>query len=87
MKQKRGDYMEHSSKFFCNRQCEYYPCHKGLEEVNCLFCYCPLYASMDCQGNYSIIEVNGRKVKDCSNCLFPHIPKNYDRIMERLAKF
>ncbi len=29
--------------WFQNRECEYFPCHKGVreEEFNCLFCYCP----------------------------------------------
>ena len=33
-------------QFFQNRECKYFPCHKGIdeEEFNCLFCYCPLYA-------------------------------------------
>ena len=32
-------------KFFQNKKCEYFPCHKGIpeEDFNCLFCYCPLY--------------------------------------------
>ena len=29
-----------SHAFFCNTACQYYPCHEGLEEINCLFCYC-----------------------------------------------
>lgn len=31
--------------FFQNKECEYFPCHKGVkeEDFNCLFCYCPLY--------------------------------------------
>ncbi|MFW5671451.1 MAG: cysteine-rich small domain-containing protein, partial [Acetivibrio ethanolgignens] len=35
--------MENSYRFFENRECKYFPCHKGLKELNCLFCYCPLY--------------------------------------------
>ncbi|MBP8030977.1 MAG: metal-binding protein, partial [Acetobacterium sp.] len=33
-------------KFFQHRDCEYFPCHQAddLEDFNCLFCYCPLYA-------------------------------------------
>mgnify|MGYP000051950745 CR=1 FL=1 len=33
-------------QFFCNRECEYFPCHKNADpdNFNCLFCYCPLYA-------------------------------------------
>ena len=34
---------ENSYRFFSNRECQYYPCHEGIEEMNCLFCYCPLY--------------------------------------------
>ena len=32
--------------FFTNRECEFFPCHAGIDpdEFNCLFCYCPLYA-------------------------------------------
>lgn len=75
--------MKNSSRFFENKECEFYPCHKGLENLNCLFCYCPLYPFMDCGGNYSITS-NG--IKDCSNCVRPHIPGNYDQIMKELMK-
>ena len=34
--------MENCSSFFANKDCEYYPCHPGLKEFNCLFCYCPM---------------------------------------------
>lgn len=34
---------KNSYKFFENKECEYYPCHKDMESINCLFCYCPLY--------------------------------------------
>ncbi|MGN1180093.1 MAG: cysteine-rich small domain-containing protein, partial [Suilimivivens sp.] len=30
--------MENSHRFFENRECKYFPCHKGLEDFNCLFC-------------------------------------------------
>ena len=49
--------------FFQNRECEYFPCHTGLdpEEFNCLFCYCPLYALKDkCGGNFRYTK-NGIK--------------------------
>ena len=78
--------MDNSSRFFENRECEYYPCHKGLKELNCLFCYCPLY-NMECPGNYSIKERDGIRVKTCIDCNFPHVPENYDRVMEYLKKF
>lgn len=71
-----------SFKFFENKECEYYPCHKGIDKINCLFCFCPLYKE-DCKGNYTILP-NG--VKDCSNCTFPHCEENYDKIIEKLNK-
>ena len=76
--------MEHY-KFNQNRKCEFFPCHKGMkeEDLNCLFCYCPLYALGDrCGGNFTYLE-NG--IKDCSNCLVPHRRENYDRIMEKMG--
>ena len=76
--------MEHY-KFCRNRECEYFPCHKGVNEeaFNCLFCYCPLYALGDrCGGNFTYLE-NG--IKDCSSCLVPHRRENYDRIMEKMG--
>ena len=76
--------MEHY-KFFQNRACEYFPCHKTAapEKFNCLFCYCPLYALGDnCGGAFTYTE-NG--IKDCSGCLRPHIPENYDRILEKFS--
>ncbi len=73
--------MNHSSKYFCNLQCEYYPCHQGLEDMNCLFCFCPLYFHEHCPGNPSTLRVNGKEIKDCSNCVFPHLPQNYDVVM------
>ncbi len=71
-----------SYKFYQNKDCEYFPCHKNIDitEFNCLFCYCPLYLINDCLGNYEFI--NG--IKDCSNCNTPHIKKQYDHILKVL---
>ena len=72
-------------KFFQNRKCEYFPCHRGVKdgEFNCLFCYCPLYALGDqCGGSFTYTE-NG--IKDCSNCTKPHRKENYERIMEKMG--
>ncbi len=76
--------MENSKCYFSNKACEYYPCHKGIESLNCLFCYCPLYEKASCPGNYIMIESDGRLIKDCSDCLFPHLPENYDKIVNML---
>jgi Zn-finger protein len=69
--------------YFSHKECEYFPCHKGADEnnFNCLFCYCPLYAlGSKCGGNF-VYLTNG--IKDCSNCLYPHLRENYDEINSR----
>ena len=78
--------MDNSSRFFANKKCEYYPCHKCDSDLNCLFCYCPLYA-FDCPGDYYISEKNGKKIKNCRNCTFPHDPENYDAVIALLKSF
>lgn len=72
--------MDNSYRFFQNKSCQYFPCHKVEDDsnFNCLFCYCPLYALGDrCGGSCRYTE-NG--IKDCSGCLLPHSPKGYDYI-------
>lgn len=72
--------------FFQNKACEFFPCHRNLdpENFNCLFCYCPLYALGDrCGGHFTYLD-NG--IKDCSNCLRPHIGDNYDSILEQMPQ-
>lgn len=77
---------EFSYRFFCNRDCKYFPCHENADPENfsCLFCYCPLYAlGKGCGGNFRYLE-NG--VKDCSGCLLPHNPASYDYITGKYKK-
>ena len=72
-------------KFCQNRECEYFPCHKGVDEkeFSCLFCYCPLYALGDrCGGSFTYTESG---IKDCSRCAKPHRRENYDKIMEKMG--
>jgi len=74
-----------SYKFFQNTSCEYYPCHtidqSEVQNFSCLFCYCPLYKSKDCNGNFTILP---NEIKDCSKCLIPHY--NYDYIVQKLKE-
>lgn len=75
--------MSENFKFFCNKDCEYFPCHQtdDPDNFNCLFCYCPLYALGDkCGGNFTYLEDG---TKDCSKCLGPHRRDSYDRIMSK----
>lgn len=76
--------MNHSSRFFENKDCQYFPCHKGLDNFNCLFCYCPLYPKKNCPGNPVYRKKNGKEIKDCTNCTFPHQPENYENVIQAL---
>lgn len=78
--------MEHSYRFFSNKDCQYFPCHKNLEDFNCLFCYCPLYLLEKCPGKPEYLERNGKRIKVCTNCTFPHQPENYDIIINILKQ-
>ncbi len=77
--------MEHSYKFFENKDCKYYACH-NMQNINCLFCYCPLSHLEHCPGTYKYIEVQGKKIKSCTDCTFPHEADNYDVIIKILSK-
>ena len=77
--------MENSYRYFENRECKYFPCHRNLEEFNCLFCYCPLYHMENCPGNHRYIEVKGKRIKECTDCTFPHRPENYDAVISMLS--
>lgn len=78
--------MSKEYSYFSHRECEFFPCHPCADKdnFNCLFCYCPLYTlGADCGGRFSILP-NG--IKDCSNCLYPHLRENYDKITERFSE-
>lgn len=76
--------MENSYRYFENRDCKYYPCHEGIEEMNCLFCFCPLYGREHCPGNPEYMISKGQKIKSCLHCTFPHQAENYEIIMQFL---
>lgn len=79
--------MKKNNNYFSNKQCKYYPCHNYSKkaEFNCLFCYCPLYKLENCPGNPKYILNNkGQEIKNCSDCVFPHIPENYNKIISYL---
>ena len=80
------DWKDKHYAFYCNRECECFPCHetKDPENFNCLFCWCPLYALGEkCGGNFRYTEDG---VKDCSRCGFPHNRANYGRVMDRFSE-
>mgnify|MGYP002589585155 FL=1 len=77
--------MSQNYKYFAHDSCEYFPCHAKAdpENFNCLFCYCPLYAlGEDCGGDFVYLK-NG--IKDCSDCLKPHLKENYAEILARFS--
>ena len=80
-----------SEKYFENVACPYYPCHKfpdteGPIHMNCLFCFCPLYHMENCPGNPTYKEKNGKIIKVCTNCTFPHIRDNYEIVMDTMRR-
>ena len=73
-------------QFFQNKDCEFFPCHGGVEErdFNCLFCYCPLYTLGEkCGGDFGYTEAG---VKSCVNCAFPHRRENYEALLRRFPE-
>lgn len=73
-------------KHFTNEKCEYYPCHKMPEgeQINCMFCYCPLYAlGKECGGDFTYTE-KGRK--NCSGCTKPHGKDGYEHVMAHIRE-
>ena len=80
------DDLKQHYRFFQNRECEYFPCHKGIDEAdfNCLFCFCPLYALGKKCGGQCRYNEHGNKV--CTDCAFPHRRENYPAIIARYAQ-
>ncbi len=78
--------MKNSAAFFANKDCKYYPCHTCEEDINCLFCYCPLYNRSTCPGEYRMITRNGKSIKDCSDCVWPHKAGNYSEMIKLLRQ-
>lgn len=76
--------MNNSHRFFQNEECKYFPCHKGVTDFNCLFCFCPLYSNKNCPGNPQYVNVGEKEIKVCTDCSFPHSPDNYDIIISYL---
>ena len=72
--------------FFQHRDCEFFPCHKGVPEAdfNCLFCYCPLYALGKHCGGACVYLPSG--VKSCEHCAFPHRRENFDAVLARFPE-
>ncbi len=72
----------HEYPFFTHRECQYFPCHEGVDpdEFNCLFCYCPLYAlGPECGGDFTYSE---KGYKDCTGCTKLHEGDNGTKIVK-----
>ena len=67
-------------KRFANKDCPFYPCH-DVPQVNCIFCFCPLYHLTDCGGQWT---KTAKGIKDCSKCKLPHGDDGWDIIVARL---
>ena len=78
--------MGDSSAFFANKSCRYYPCHEGTDHINCLFCFCPMYFLDACPGSPTYINKEGRIIKNCTGCTYPHQPENYETVMKVISR-
>ncbi|MCL2409075.1 MAG: cysteine-rich small domain-containing protein [Oscillospiraceae bacterium] len=78
--------MDNCHKFFCNRECKYFPCHTIPDDkdgFNCLFCYCPLYLLGDkCGGRFRY----DKNIKICTDCHLPHMPEYYETITAKMRE-
>jgi len=63
-----------NSSFFENKDCEYYPCHKKMAEINCLMCFCPWFSGCGSKDNGL----------SCPSCEFPHARSSYKLVMQGL---
>ena len=78
--------MSTNYKCFSHRDCEFYPCHRNADPgpFQLPFLLLSLYfLGRECGGEYRLLD-NG--VKDCSDCLFPHRPENYDAVVQKLQQ-
>lgn len=84
MTQSKDNMTQFNSKWFRNSDCEYFPCHVGVDynDFNCKYCYCPLF-SLDCDGEFIILDGG---MKSCMNCTFPHDKNNNGEILRMLRK-
>lgn len=81
--------VKNSSRFFQNKECEYFPCHDmdTEEGMNCLFCFCPLYGETHCIGTPTYLTgAKGERIKDCSGCTVVHRAEMYDAVINRLGE-
>jgi precorrin-3B C17-methyltransferase len=64
------------------KSCKKYPCHQ-LENMQCDFCYCPLYPCYDSRvGGKMIRNSEGKEEWDCSDCEIFHKKGNVSLIIE-----
>lgn len=78
----QDDNYKASFDYYENHDCKYYPCHES-DHINCMFCYCPLYGLKKCPGKPEFVEKeDGRLIKSCIKCTFPHDRDNYGKIMK-----
>ncbi len=67
-----------------DRDCEYYPCHLGLDD--CTFCFCPFYPCGDGStgGRHVVSEKTGKDVWSCKRCEWIHKKEAAVKILPEL---
>ncbi len=67
-----------------NLECDYHPSH--FTGQDCTFCYCPFYPCGDGDLGWELDGKRGRKVWNCSDCLFIHRPEVASHIMSEIKR-
>lgn len=69
-------------------KCKAFPCHPDIpvSQFSCKYCYCCMYQYKKCLGNPKWIDINGKTIKDCSECSYPHDIRNVDNIEKFLME-
>ena len=67
-----------------NLNCPYYPSHFFGQD--CTFCYCPFYPCEDTTFGKFINSKRGKKIWDCSDCLFIHRSEVVKFVMDHLRE-
>lgn len=67
-----------------NTECDYHCCHFSGQD--CTFCYCPFYPCGDEKLGKYIESRRGKRILDCSDCLFIHRTEVGKYVMERIRE-
>ena len=69
-------------KFFQHKDCEFFPCTRLINRRISTACSA-IVLCMRSATNAWNFQYTDTGFKDCTNCMFPHVRSNYEKILER----